>query len=208
MNRRILALALAFVSLHLLAWGQEETATKKKKMMKTDEEWAKLLTRPQFMVTRMKATEPAFSGKYVNNHSKGMYHCVCCNSDLFSSKTKFESGTGWPSFWKPVDASAIATEMDYKTEEERVEVLCSTCGAHLGHVFSDGPLPTGLRYCINSLSLRFEKDSNAPATTKKDSAKAKAKAKGKAASKAKDTAESEPKPDASAKKDEAEAKTP
>jgi peptide-methionine (R)-S-oxide reductase len=141
-----------------------------KKVVKTDQEWAKQLTRSQFQVTRLKATEPPFSGKFVHNHVTGVYTCVCCDSPLFTSRTKFDSGTGWPSFYTPVSADRIERAMDYHGSEPRVEVRCSTCGAHLGHVFDDGPPPTGLRYCINSVALKF-----APATAKTAKAKEKAK---------------------------------
>ena len=216
MNMRILCslvVSLAVFAITPILPAQQESKeskadAKNKKVEKTDEEWAKILTRGQFMVTRQKATEPAFSGKYVNNHAKGIYHCVCCDADLFNSRTKFESGTGWPSFYKPVDASALATEMDYKTEEERVEVMCSRCGAHLGHVFTDGPPPTGLRYCINSLSLKFVKDTNSATTSKKDAAKAKSKAKAKTKGKPSAEPKSRTEDDEAPKKDAEEPATP
>ena len=129
-----------------------------RRVIKTDAEWARLLSRDQFMVTRRKATEPAFTGKLLHNKAKGTYTCVCCNAPLFTSRTKFDSGTGWPSFYAPVSPRSVTNEVDLSYGQQRIEVVCSTCGAHLGHVFDDGPPPTGLRYCMNSLSLGFVKD--------------------------------------------------
>jgi peptide-methionine (R)-S-oxide reductase len=150
----------------------KQAAEKPKKVFKTDQEWAKLLTRTQYMVTRHKATEPAFSGKLYNNHAAGVYRCICCDEELFTSRTKFDSGTGWPSFYAPVDVNRITTQPDYSMPGEvRVEVECSTCGAHLGHVFADGPPPTGQRFCMNSASLKFIKDP--PSTKSKTKAKSK-----------------------------------
>jgi peptide-methionine (R)-S-oxide reductase len=140
---------------------------------KTNEQWQKLLSYDQFMVTRMRATEPAFSGKYSHGHFKGTFLCVCCGAKLFDAGTKFESGTGWPSFWKPVSTAAIGTARDTSDSAEvRVEVSCRRCGAHLGHVFDDGPPPTGLRFCINSVAIRLDSDKPSRTSTRSTTKKA------------------------------------
>jgi peptide-methionine (R)-S-oxide reductase len=170
MNRRAVLLA---ASLPVLAAGavlvaRSENASKGAPMtasasptashdrvIKTDEEWKKILTPEQYKVTRKAGTERAFTGPNWDNHAKGTYVCVCCDLPLFSSETKFDSGTGWPSFWQPIAKDAVQEKTDRSFFVTRTEVLCRRCDAHLGHVFDDGPKPTGLRYCMNGTAMKF-----------------------------------------------------
>lgn len=128
------------------------------KMRKTEDEWRQELTPEQYRILRQKGTEPAFSGALYRNHEDGAYHCAGCGALLFQSDTKYESGSGWPSFWNPAESDAVETHEDNSHGMRRIEVTCARCGGHLGHVFPDGPRPTGLRYCINSASLKFEQE--------------------------------------------------
>lgn len=154
----LLVIALSLPS--LLACSQKGKEEQNKQtpvftVVKSEQEWRKLLTPEQFKILREKGTETAFTGKYWDNHKKGIYTCAACQLPLFSSETKFESGTGWPSFYQPIDKEKVAVVIDKSYGMTREEVVCSRCGGHLGHVFPDGPKPTGLRYCLNSASLQF-----------------------------------------------------
>ena len=142
--------------------GELLPPTRVHKVVKTDAEWRKQLTPEQYAIARGKGTEPAFCGVFYDNHKSGVYACVCCGLPLFTSSSKFNSGTGWPSFIKPIAPENIVTQPDLSHGMRRTEVLCALCGAHLGHVFDDGPPPTGLRYCLNSTSLAFKEMKNPP----------------------------------------------
>jgi peptide-methionine (R)-S-oxide reductase len=137
---------------------KDDIETKHFEAMKSEQEWKDQLTPLQYQVLRQKGTERAFTGEYWNNHEHGTYFCAGCHQALFTSDAKFESGTGWPSFYKPLDPKAVSVNSDFSHGMTRDEVVCSKCGGHLGHVFPDGPRPTGLRYCMNSVSMKFEKN--------------------------------------------------
>ncbi|MGH7273553.1 MAG: peptide-methionine (R)-S-oxide reductase MsrB [Nitrospiria bacterium] len=161
MDRRTLIKAGLALGLGILArvLGLRPAQAKESEEMfeieKTDEEWRSLLTPEQYSVLRKEGTEPPFKNEYHDNKARGIYQCAGCDLSLFSSDAKFDSGTGWPSYWKPIEESAIRTKRDWKLLYPRTEVHCRRCGGHLGHVFNDGPPPTGLRYCINSAALKF-----------------------------------------------------
>lgn len=157
MRRKFLLTGLAALTGVFVNTQARDKKQRADKIVKSDAEWKKILTKEQYYITRQKGTERAFSGALNNNKEKGIYLCVCCDLPLFSSSTKFDSGTGWPSFYAPISKDAITEVRDTSHGMIRVETICARCDAHLGHVFDDGPKPTGLRYCMNSIALKFVK---------------------------------------------------
>ena len=173
MNRRsfiesFAMFGIAAATLHRPAlfgsFAQKKEKTKAKvtlnRVIKSDEEWKRILTQDQYFITRQAGTEAPYSSPLLNIHESGTFDCVCCGLPLFSSKTKFESGTGWPSFWAPIDKRNVLERTDNTLAETRTEILCARCDAHLGHVFDDGPMPTGLRYCMNGVALKFTRSNS------------------------------------------------
>ncbi len=159
MNTKTILSGVLLLATVVQACSQESKSKKESSfpLVKTEAEWKKQLTPLQYHVLREKGTERAFTGRYWDNHEEGVYRCAACGQELFDAATKFESGTGWPSFFQPIVAGAVKIEKDFSYGMVREEVVCSRCGGHLGHVFEDGPKPTGLRYCMNSASLLFVK---------------------------------------------------